>query len=421
VAIPNGPASIAAVLISQGHRVEILDLLFAGDVEEAIITHLEKYNRELVGISLRETDNNELFGFRFYLENAKRVVDLVKKHSHAQIIIGGAAFTLFPLELLQYLELSYGISGDGEESLPLFVKQLEAGHDFDSIPGMCYQDGNEIKIKPPAIIHDLDSMPLPAYELLDLKNYMATAPGLTIQSKKGCDMACSFCPEGNGIEECRLRDAGMVVDEMQTMMARHHINRFHFTDGIFNIPLEHAIAVCDEIIRRKINVSWMAGISPACVNREFVTAMKASGCRYISFGVDTASEKMLENYRKGFKKQEITAAADLLKESGIRFDYSILFGGPGENMETVQETLDFIEQVSQQIMIRAGIRIFPGTELEEQARADGMIKPGQNLMFPTFYLSKELPPDFMKWLDNQCEKHTNWITITKLLNKSPVS
>lgn len=165
----------------------------------------------------------------------------------------------------------------------------------------------------------------------------------------------------------------------------------------------------------------MVSISPAGITQEIVTAMKMAGCRYISLGVDTASEKMLESYQKGFRKQDIVKTATWLKESGIRFDYSILFAGPGENMDTVQETLDYLKDVPQQAIFRVGIRIFRETDLEKQAREDGTLQINQNMILPTFYLSKDLPENFMEWLDQKCEHHINWLTITKMVGRRPLS
>jgi radical SAM superfamily enzyme YgiQ (UPF0313 family) len=419
LAIPNGPAMVAAALIKRGHEVQILDLLFSNDYKKTIKEHVDQFDPEIIGISIRETDNNELFGFRSYLEGIKQITEFVRKKSRAKIIAGGSAFTLFPSQLLDYLGLEYGISGDGEISLPLFIQYMQGDVEFQAIPGICYKNKGNTIINTTARISSLDSLPFPAYELLDLKSYMSSAPGLTIQGKRGCAMACSFCPDGADKVGCRTRSADSIADEMQHMIGRHGIKRFYFTDSIFNYPPEHALAVCNEIIKRKLDVGWMAGINPVGITPDIVSAMHLAGCRYLSLGIDTASEKMLDNYNKGFKKADIVSTANLLSEAKIRFDYSLLIGGPGENLETVQESLDFISKVTEQVSIRAGIRIFPGTVLEKQAVVDGCITANQNLMEPVFYLSKELPFEIMNWLDRQCESHSNWLTITKMIGQNP--
>ena len=156
------------------------------------------------------------------------------------------------------------------------------------------------------------------------------------------------------------------------------------------------------------------------VSQELVTTIKEAGCRYLALGVDSASEKMLRSYRKGFDKEDIVRTAKLLTEAEIRFAYWILFGGPGENLDTAQETIDFLQGVSQPVFFRAGVRVFKGTELERQAREEGMLQDNHDMLWPTFYLSKDLGEDFMEWLDRQCEPHEDWFTITKMMRQGLV-
>jgi len=414
VSIPIGPACIAAALREQGHKVEILDLCFEPKVEEAVIAHLKRFAPELVGISLRNTENNELFHCRSYLADTKSIVETFKKQSQAEIVIGGAAFALFPEELMRYLELPYGIAGDGERAFPLFVQYLQGEGDLNSIPGICYWDTKRVAVNPAAKIRDFAALPFPAYDLLDLQRYLAEVPALPIEGRRGCDLACSFCPDGADEEGCRLRAPKLVVDEIEFMAKEHDIRRFFFTDGVFNFPPDHALAICRELRERKLDIRWGADINPVAVSKELVAAMKEAGCRNLALGIDTASEKMLRSYRKGFQKEDIIKAVKLLIEAEIPFACWVLFGGPGENLDTAQETIDFLQEVPQPVFFRAGIRIFKGTELERQAREEGLLQENHDMLSPTFYLSKELGEDFMEWLDRQCEPHENWFTITKM-------
>jgi len=204
---------------------------------------------------------------------------------------------------------------------------------------------------------------------------------------------------------------------MEFMAERFGARRFFFSDGLFSFPAEHALAICQELVERKLNISWVAGINPIGLSRELVQAMKRAGCGSLALGIDAASKKMLKSYRKGFSKGDITQAAKLLSETEIPHAYFILFGGPGENLETVQETIDFLQGFPQPIFLRAGIRIFKGTELERQAREEGVLEEGHDMLSPTYYLSKELGDDFMERLDSHCEGRGNWFTIGKMVRQ----
>jgi radical SAM superfamily enzyme YgiQ (UPF0313 family) len=418
--IPNGPACIAATLREHGHQVHILDLCFSPNIEGVIKTHLKTCEPELVGISLRNTENNELFYYRSFLEDAKTVVDTVKGHSEAKIVFGGAGFTLFPEELLRYLDLPYGIAGEGERAFPLLIHYLEGEGDLSSIPGLCYWEKERVACNPRAKIRGFDGLPFPAYDLLDLKHYLSQGSVMPIEGKRGCDLACSFCPEGADKEGGRMRAPKIVVDEMEFMVETFGVRRFFFSDGLFSFPPEHAHAICQELVKRRLDMSWGAGINPIGLSKELVQAMKQAGCGSLALGIDSASKRMLKSYRKGFGKGDITQAAKLLEEAGIPFSYYILSGGPEETLETVQETFDFLQGFPQPIFIRAGIRIYKGTELERQAREEGVLEEDHDMLSPTYYLSKELGEDFQERLDNYCEGRENWFTITKLARQGLV-
>jgi radical SAM superfamily enzyme YgiQ (UPF0313 family) len=354
-----------------------------------------------------------LFYFRSYLEDNKHIVETVKHQCQAPIIIGGAGFTLFPEELLAYLDLAYGICGDGEPGIPLFIKYLQGEVDLASIPGICYHDGEKVVISPLARITNFRGLPFPAYNLINLQRYLDAGVGLTVEGRRGCDLSCIFCPEGADSAGCRLKAPELVVDEMKFHLQQKSIHRFFFPDSVFNVPRHHALAICQELRERKLEVRWSADINPVAVDREMVAAMKAAGCRAISLGIDTASPVMLRNYRKGFTLDDIRRTASLLNEYAIPFAYSILFGGPGETRDTVGETLQYLQATREPVFFRAGIRIFKGTAIEKNTREVGVISIGQGTLATNFYLSPELEPDFMPWLDQQCQSRDNWFTITR--------
>lgn len=421
VAIPIGAASIAAALRQSGYRVAIHDLCFQADVESSIISHLNRYCPELIGISLRNTENNEMFYYHSYLEDTKRLVETIRKHSRADLIVGGSGFTLFPRELLEYLDLSYGIAGEGEVSFPRFVQALQGEGELESIPGICCRDRTSILVSPPARVRDFSALPFPAYDLLDLDPYLAASRTLPIEGSRGCDLACSFCPEGVGKEGCRLKSPKLIADEMQYGIEKYDIHRFSFVDGIFSFPPAHALAICEEITKRDLHVTWDADINPLGVSRDLIVAMKTAGCRFVALGIDSASDKMLRSYRKGFAREDIVRTVNLLNEAGLDFGYWILFGGPGENMGTVRETLDFVREQPAPVFFRTGIRIFKGTELERQAKEEGLFEDGHDMLSPTFYLSGDLGPEFTEWLDKECEPHENWFTITRAVRQGLVN
>jgi radical SAM superfamily enzyme YgiQ (UPF0313 family) len=209
----------------------------------------------------------------------------------------------------------------------------------------------------------------------------------------------------------------LVVDEMEFISERFGVRNFFFTDGLFSFPPDHAMAICQELTERKLDISWGSDINPVSLSRELVSALKGAGCRSLALGIDTASKRMLKSYHKGFEKEDIAQAAKLLDEAEIPFACFILFGGPGETLDTVEETIDFLKDRPQRIFLRAGIRIYKGTELERQARREGVLREKHDMLSPTFYLSKELGEGFQERLDRYCEGRENWFSINKMVRQ----
>jgi radical SAM superfamily enzyme YgiQ (UPF0313 family) len=409
--MPIGAACVAACLREQGHEVQILDLCYVKKADEAIASHLKSYQPVLIGVSVRNLENDELFHHRSFLGYIRDIVDVISSQE-AKIVIGGSGFTLFSKELLRYLEVPYGLSGDGECSLPQFVKSVAGGGDLGFIPGICYWDG-EVVAKPPAEVEDFTGLPFPAYDLIDHHRYALDGASYPIEGRRGCDSTCSFCVEGAKGKGSRLKPPKLVVDEMEFMSAECNARRFHFVDGLFNIPSLQAMAMCQEIIVRNLKVSWTAAVNPIGLSQGLLHEMKQAGCVGVSLGIDTASERMLKSYSKGFEKGDIAQAIALLNKVKLPYSIFILFGGPGETKETIAETIDFLQGVSQPIFIRFGIRIFKGTELERQARQEGVLKDDQNMLLPTYYLSREFEPAIMDRVDEYCESRQNWFALAK--------
>ena len=197
------------------------------------------------------------------------------------------------------------------------------------------------------------------------------------------------------------------------MVEEYGVSRFSFVDGVFNIPPEQAEGICEEMEDRGLKVSWSAAINPASLSYRLLQKMKRAGCGEIDLGIDTASQKMLQSYRKGFTKEDISLTLRWLEELELSFFTYILFGGPGETKETVDETLGFIEGIRHPVFIRLGVRVFKGTEMERVAREEGLIKG--DMIHPVFYFSKELTSDFPERLEELASCHDNWLTLRKLV------
>jgi radical SAM superfamily enzyme YgiQ (UPF0313 family) len=408
--LPIGAATVAALIRQLGHEVRMLDLCHEADPLPAVRRHLAGWEPELVGLSIRNLENNQLLGHRSYLDDLRALVRTVRDVSAAPIIAGGAAYTLFPGEVLQALDLEYGLAGDAEESLGPLLDCIEAKRPPAGIPGVCYRSEGRTVMQGLAQVRPFDRSPLPAYDLLDCPTYVAQGAAIPVETKRGCDLSCSFCPDGADGTRSRLKPASVAVDEIEALTALVGTNRLHFTDGVFHHPVGHAEDLCREIIRRNLVVRWRCGVNPVGLSLPLLELMREAGCRGVALGFDAATDGMLRGYRKGFRPVDIAAALTVVRSAGIPYTIHILFGGPGETDESVGQALDLLESLAPDdtIFFALGIRVFTGTALERTALEEGRIPPGHNMLGPTYYLSSALDNRLPERLKERCAAHPRW-------------
>ncbi len=417
---PVGPAIVAGTLRARGHDVRLLDLCYEAKPEQAIASHLAEFEPDLVGVGLRNLENNQLTGHESYLEEAGRFVQVVRSATSAPILLGGSGYSLFPGEILERLGVPYGFAGETEDSVAALVDCIEKAVPPDGIPGACYLSRGKAVVAGVAKVRRFAGLPGPAYDLVDCPKYLAEGAVISVESRRGCDLSCSYCPDGADTEGARLKPPEVVADDIARAVRETGTNRVFFTDGVFQYPTDHALAVCREMTGRRLDVSWQVGVNPLGLSRELLEAMKEAGCGGVALGVEAATEEMLESYRKGYTLQDIVRSLDDLRAVGIPFMMFVLIGGPGETEESVWRALDFLGEVAPNapLVINAGLRIYKGTALEETARQEGRIAPGQNMLTPVYYFAEGLDENLIDRLDEYCRDHPNWFTGPALLRRA---
>ena len=419
---PIGAAYLAGMLRAKGYSVSILDLCFVKDEEKAIADRINEYSPDIIGISLRNLDNSTAFGNQSYIERLKRLTETLKRTTSAVMVIGGSGFSSSPEPLLDYLDLEYGIVGEGEIPLLQFVRGIEQDRDITSVPGLVFRQNGKIRRNPPDKFIVMDNLPLPAWDLVDLRKYLNRGGYGGIQTKRGCMFNCIYCNYPVIEGKCyRLRSPELVVDEIEMLHVLHGVNHFFFVDSVFSFPEHHAKDICWEIIKRGLKISWEAMTNPRGITEELVELMERSGCIGVELGIDSASDEMLFNMGKNFSRDDIAKAAKLYARYDIPFSIYLLLGGPGETDQTIKETVDFLDTIDQpnQVLMNFGIRVYAGTPLAATAVKEGRIENEDQLLRAVTYVSKELKDNYFSVLDSYCKSRLHWSNATDW--NSPIS
>lgn len=412
---PLGTAWIAAVVRAAGHEVAGLDLMFSEDIAADTASSVAGFRPDCVGVSVRNIDNQDMVNEEFYLPPVREVVAAIRSETDAPVVLGGAGFSIFPLECMEYVDVGLGVAGEGEVAFPRLLECLESGADPSRLPGVAVRRDGISRLNPPGPPPDLRLLPLPDHETFDVRLYnwaRGSGPPFTanVQTRRGCHMRCIYCSsplvEGRAV---RIRDPVSVADEMQEL-DRLRIKFAIVTDSLFNYPPEYAGALCREIASRELDIRWSASHNPAYNDPELFWLMREAGCNMLSIGNESGSEDMLSALRKGFSKEQILESVRGARDAGLRFYCFLMLGGPGETRATVEESLEFLLQLEpDSVRLTIGVRIYPGCELERIALREGVISRGQGLLEPAFYLAPEVEPWIYGYMEEFCREHPGFM------------
>jgi radical SAM superfamily enzyme YgiQ (UPF0313 family) len=395
--LPLGLACVAAATKKSGHEVAIVDLMMENDVRSVLRQAIEGFRPDIIGLSVRNIDDQNMENPRFLLGSVKDVVAVCRSLSEAPIVLGGAGYSIFPESALSFLDADMGIQGEGEVVFPELIDRMERRADFRELPGL-YLPGRRFKGKR-KFARNLDRLPLPDTDLWPLPP-LKERLWMPVQTRRGCPLGCSYCStktiEGRTIR----KHSPEAIVQWIARWRKVGVEHFYFVDNTFNLPQSHAKELCRKIIDHSLNIKWWCIIYPKHVDKELARLMARAGCEQVSIGFESGSERILKNMNKKYTPEEVRQISRMLREQGIRIMGFLLLGGPGETRESVEESLAFADSLGpDNLKITMGIRIYPHTPLSKVAIEDGTISSEDDLFFPRFYLAKSLadwPPEKLK-------------------------
>ena len=403
---PLGLASIAAHLEKNGFSVRIFD----AEIEKRKLDEwLAEIQPRVVGISGTTHTRFESF------EIARRI-----KRFNKDIITvyGGVHASFTAADTLRYIsELDYVIKGEGEKTFTEFIRKHAKGENFRMVRGLAYREGSGVIENPSPSRLDLESLPAPAYHLLNMKRYSVMMEfcgqkGISLITARGCLARCSFCSASRMFDHLvTTRSPAGVVDEIEFLLKDHGYSAVKIFDSTFTADRGHVMQVCDEILKRNLVFPWECEIRIGTVDRELLEKMKSAGCYYVDVGVESGSQKVLNLMRKGITVEEAGETIELCHDTGLKIKAFFSFGHIGEYPEDADKTFQFIDQHRSMISVvacGAGVRIYPGTYLETYARTN-------NFLPPDFEWSR---PYADEWLANIFQPKTVPVLLQPQLGKS---
>ena len=339
-----GLGYLAAILSGNGHDVSIRNCLKERMTYEDFAAFLQKERFDLIGFQL----------FSYDLNSVKKHLAIIRQLSPGTVVIaGGPHPSGDPKGTMTFLEdLDFAFQGEAEIGLPMLVEQLELKMcEFQAIPGLVWKSGQKICCNPRQIVEDIDSLPLPAWNLIRPESYpeaphgaftkaFPTAPIIT---SRGCPSLCTFCA-GSSINgrKIRRRSVSSVMQELRLLKSRG-IREFHIEDENFTLSKEHVAEFCKRLVAEKLGMSWSlpSGVRLDTLDRDMLEAMVGAGCYSLAVGIEFGSDRLLSLTRKGISVKTIVEKMRLFSGLDIKVTGFFLFGLPGETVAEMEQTARF--------------------------------------------------------------------------------
>ncbi|MEM1515648.1 MAG: radical SAM protein [Candidatus Bathyarchaeia archaeon] len=368
---PLGLAYLASMLERSGYDVKIIDALALDLSLTQVRDILNKEQPEIIGITASTPMINDAYKVA---RNAKNVCP------NSTVILGGPHPTFLPIETLQECQsIDIVCIGEGEETIVEIADIIRKKMDLANVKGIAFRtrDNRIVKTEPRPLIKDLDSLPPPAWHLLPMDKYTVLGKKTVIchvMSSRGCPFQCIFCSSSKIFgRKYRARSAKNVVDEIEFLVSNYNPESIEFSDDEFTLNQKRVEEICYELKRRKIDIPWACGSRVDTISTSLLKKMKEAGCSFIYYGIESASQRILNFIKKGITIDQIKRAVMLTKEIGIKMMGSFIVGFPDETKEEIKSTLSFPKKLKIDYAQFTVATPYPGTELYEMAKKDGLL------------------------------------------------
>lgn len=350
----------AAIVQNSGHEVGFIDAVANALPEDEFIDKVMKHHPKMVVVSTSTPS----------IELDIRSIKSIKSATGAITVAVGEIVTVLDLDIMsKCTNLDYIARGEFDYTILDIVNNYRDGNGGEKILGITYRQGEKtIRNQDRPLIQDLDALPYPAYNLTDINLYHETIfkklPAVTTVTSRGCPFNCSYClfPQRIFGRRFRARSAGNVVDEMEYIKYQMKAKLVFFHDDTFSVDKKRVYDICKEIKNRKLQIKWDTLTRVDMVDRDLLEKMQDAGCVMIRYGVESSSEEILKNIRKGFSPKKVKEIFNITKDIGIETHATVMFGLPGETKETIRDTIDFVIELDPSFAQFSIATPYPGTD-----------------------------------------------------------
>lgn len=379
--MPLGICYIAAALQAQGHEVRIFDRY----VQAAKYGHSSI--NEYMCREIREF-HPDIVGFNSYTPSIFDTIEAVKAvrtQFKGPLILGGHHATALPvLTLVRIQEADMVLTGEAESSFCKIANSAPR----ETIPGLYWREGDEIRSGVKAVPVNLDELPLPAYDLLDMDFYTKRNPATirpfyrsvgSLLSSRGCNNRCTFCTESltfsGGI---RAHSPDYVMENIDVLVKKHKCDGITFLDNNFLADKRRAEDILDRLIamRRNSDVIYCVQARADDIDADIMKRMREAGVRKVEIGLETFDQRALDRMNKNIRIECSQRAVRICREHGVSVQANLIMGTEGETLSSLNDTLDWLKKLKVDNVKWGMLQLYPGSALYTQ-KADGYIEKNE--------------------------------------------
>ena len=369
---PFGLTNLAAMLIRHGFDVEIIDgealRLTCEEIAELILEKAPLF----VGFT----------SVTLSIHKTAKIAALVKsKNRDIKTIVGGPHLTAAPEKTFEmFPHLDIGVIGEGDITIVELAENINSEDKLLKVKGLLLRNDNKLYFtEPRPLIENLDSLPLPAWNLLpkiteyympSLNSYNRSPVGFLVTTR-GCYAKCNYCSRAVYQNTVRQFSAEYIVKMIEDLQNNYHIKEIVFEDDEFLAERNRIIRLHELFKKKKINLSWSCLTRINRADPEILRIMKDMGCWQIAYGIESGNQKVLNFLKKGTNIEKIEETIKWTKKAGILPKGFFMLGHPVDSRDTIRDTINFAKRLDLRDFQISIFTPLPGSEIYKDAHKYG--------------------------------------------------
>ncbi len=364
--VPLGLLSIASYLNANGHEAIIFERSEKGSLTQAV----KNFKPDIIGISAMSFSSSM---------DAKKVTDELHARFNCPVVWGGQAASALPDLVMEKANPDYIIDGEGEITWKEFADTLENGGDISLVNGLIYKRDGKLVKAPVRPVADLKEFPDIDWTLINPETYFSTffncSKMLYLYASKGCPANCTFCSNRHfhqGKNRCRAPE--QVMRDILYLTKNYGMDGVYFSDELWCPNRELRTQLCNRLIEENTGIVWGCQMRLGVLNEDDVKLMYKAGCRWILFGIESATKERIKSIKKSIDIDIAEETVRWCENAGITVQASFIIGFPGETKEEVRRTVEFAEKINASLTLINILIPLPNTEILAEAEASSVYK-----------------------------------------------